>query len=128
MRTSFFCLFSLLCAVPVLCEEYHIHSDTGCFIFSDGTEKPGDLVKTVPMVKEGFPPYTVCGISLYLEMSINAWHSMQVVNIDPPICPTEPSKGVISCLGGRLFIGLNEVSFLPLSSCDISLYAFISFV
>jgi hypothetical protein len=127
MRTSFF-FFSLLCALPVLCDEYHIHSqDPGCYIYSDGTEKPGDFVKTVGKVAEGYPPYTVCGISLYLKMLVNAWHSTQVVTIDAPISATECTTGPISCNGGKLFIGLDEVSFLPLSSCDISLYAFISF-
>jgi len=129
MRTSFFCLVSLFCALPVLCDKYHIHSDN-CdrYIFSNGKEKPGDLVQTVPKVKKGCPPYTVCGISLYLEMLVNAWHSMQVVDINTPISVTEPTTGAVSCIGGKLFIGLNKVGFLPLSSCGIGLDAFISFI
>ena len=125
MRTSFF-FFSLLCALPVLCHKYHIHSqDPDRYIYSDGMEKPGDLVKTVGKVVEGYPPYTVCDIGGDLEMLVNA---MKVVTIDAPISDTEPTTGPIACKVGKLFICLNKVSFLPFWSCDISLCVFISFV
>ena len=63
MHTSFL-YFSLLVqlffALPVLCEEYHVHSqDPNNCIISTGKEKAGDLVKTAPFDK-GCPTRTVC--------------------------------------------------------------------
>ena len=66
MRTSFLylsLLVQLLCALPVLCERYHAHSDgpEGCIV-STGEEKVGDQINTVHFSGH-CPPFAVCGAS-----------------------------------------------------------------
>ena len=39
-------------------------------------------------------------------------HSLQVVDIDPPVSDTEPTESVVSGKAG-LFIGISKVSCLP---------------
>ena len=52
MRTSFLyfsLLVQLFCALPVLCEEYHVYSDLPKMcIISTGEDKAGQAVKAVP--------------------------------------------------------------------------------
>ncbi|KAF8346599.1 hypothetical protein F5887DRAFT_87219 [Amanita rubescens] len=92
MRGSFLYLSLglLFCVLPVLCENYHVHSQNpDRFIVSTGYEKDGDLVETVPKSNKGFPLHTV-------------------VDIDPPVSDTEPTEGVVSGKAG-LFIGISKV-------------------